>query len=569
MRMKAIFKKAAVLTLSALSLLALTLAVGCGKDGKKPSEKPDDNPSNPPDSVVTDATPSLQIDYKTLTVYKAYDNAMTAVFKLGDEEQAIDGNEVVWSSSREAVATVEKGVVTGTGVGEAEITARYVYDGTEYADAVSVTVKEIAMYLVNLKNDVLASAVTYAGENNGDCISSEMTVTRILNDGETAADISGLRFTSSDEAIARVADGKVIAGSKTGKATITVSDETATGEFEVEVYSAIKNKFDLDMLALAYARGTHTADWGENARYLLVNDIDYAGNVFIPIAAHTGRNHSYSMIGLQWKTLLAENNPYGVSYADFVKTGLNGAFTLDSMAATTFRGIFDGNGYSIKNAKLMLDASVGFREGEGKDPVFTTNFIGIMGNGSVLRNIALKNFDVQHGTEIGYVFNTAIDGGLDKLGENAGVVEVDMGSYYEFNCFGLFGGGEGKLENVYAELKGEMDKSMVASGFGQYIFGHWRGNTTMTNCVFADNFTDRDPSTDVNTTAMTIGSAASFEAENLVVVSSLALSGTVSGRYYKANDEQAFKNAVESGAFSLDGFDDDTWDKSAGVPILK
>ncbi len=570
MKIKAVFRKVALLTLSALSLFALTLAVACDA-GKEPSQGTNSEPSQGTNSEPSvDTTPSFKIDYKTLTVYKAYDNTVTAVFKLGQEEQTIGDNAVVWASSNEEVASVENGVITGVSIGEADITAKYTYNEKEYKDTISVSVKEIAMYLVSVEDSILASTITYAGESNSNSVSTDMTITRILNDGQSVVeDISGLQFVSSDEAVAKVEDGKVVAGAKTGKATITVSDAVATGEFEVEVYTAIKSKFDLDMLALAYARNTHTADWGENARYILANDIDYVGDIFIPIAAHMGRNHSYSIIGQQWKTLLAEDNKYGVSYVDFVKTGLNGAFTLDSMSATTFRGTLDGNGYSIKNANLMLDAAVGFRTGEGKDPVFTTSFIGIMGNGSVLRNIALKNFGVQKGADIGYAFNTEIEGGLDKKGDSAGVAEVAMGGYYEFNCFGILGGGEGRLENVYAELNGVMDKSMVAAGFGQYIFGDWRGNTTMVDCVFVDNFTDRDPGTDSFTSVMTIGSAASFTTDNLVIISSLALNGTVSGAYFKANDEQAFREAVGRGMVSLDGFDDDIWDKSTGIPILK
>jgi uncharacterized protein YjdB len=51
-----------------------------------------------------------------------------------------DGETVDWSSSDEAVATVEDGVVTAVGAGTATITAKITVDGQDYTDTCAVTV---------------------------------------------------------------------------------------------------------------------------------------------------------------------------------------------------------------------------------------------------------------------------------------------------------------------------------------------------------------------------------------------------------------------------------------------
>ena len=554
--------------------LTLSLAVACGEEGGSSTGGGSTGGSSG-GSVQTPVPVEFCIDGKTLTVYRSYAMEFNALLTQGDELLSIEESAVVWSVKDEEIATVSGGVVTGVSVGQTELTAKYTYGETEYTDTVTVTVEELSLYFGNTVERILATTNTYGGKTNAKTTESEIKLSKLVGtELVEITDFTGLTFTSDNEAVAKVVDGKVVSGEQAGTATIAVSDGAATGEFKVEVYTALASKFDLDMLAFAYARGTNAADWGVNARYILVDDIDYEGQIFIPIAAQYGRTVSHRMIGKQWKTILAEGNAYGIAYDDFVKTGLNAAFTTDASASTVFRATLDGNGNTLSNAKLMLDACVTTRvgmAGENDNVVFTTHFLGGLGNGGVIRNLAVENFDVQEAAEAGYAFNSVIEGGLKEVGENTGFVSCSLGPVYKFNCFGLIGGGAGTLENVYLQLVGSMDKTMQACGFQQYIFGNWTGIATITDCVFVDSFTDNDATTDnvASTRSIQVASSGSLTTENLVVISSLQSVGTVFGEWTRKNSAAEFVAAVENGSYSLEGFDQTVWNTETEIPTLK
>ena len=50
------------------------------------------------------------------------------------------GQDIVWTSSDDTVATVDGGVITGVAAGTATITATMTYDGASYTDTCHVTV---------------------------------------------------------------------------------------------------------------------------------------------------------------------------------------------------------------------------------------------------------------------------------------------------------------------------------------------------------------------------------------------------------------------------------------------
>ncbi|MBQ8319782.1 MAG: Ig-like domain-containing protein [Clostridia bacterium] len=538
-------------TIGILSVLAAaTVFAACGEN---PSSSTGESSGSSGSSTPAPAPITFTIDYKTDIVYKEYEAEFTAYLTQGAAE--LETSEIEWSVENTAVATVNGGVVTGVGLGETKLTAKTTYEGKEYLGEVTITVEELATYLASATEEVLATTVTYGGKTNENAVDSQIVVKKLVGKTETeVSDLSSITFTSSDEAIAKVVNGKIVAGEKAGTATITLTDGVATGEFKVEVYTALASKFDLDMLALAYARGVNAEAWGVNARYVLANDIDYDGEIFLPIAAHTGRSVTYRLIGKQWENVLAEGNDYGLSYEEFVKTGLNAAFTTSGTANTVFRGCLDGNGHTLKNAKLMLDAAVSTRSGftgEGSSIIFTTHFIGCMGNGGKLKNIAVQNFGLQTAAEAGYEFNKEIKDGLPKIGENEGREPAIMPDYYKANCLGLIGGGEGTLENVYLEMTGVMDKPVVPCGFECYTFGNWTGITNFKGCVFVDGFTDNDAGTDGTTKAMQVSSSGSLEVDTFALVSGLKVQGKIVGEYLFEKTVEEVKQGIADGKYAL------------------
>lgn len=448
--------------------------------------------------------PSMTVDYKTLTIYVGYTTTVNGVFRIGNEEQSIAKNEIDWSSGAETIATVQNGEITGVKNGEADITASYTYEGKKYEDTITVTVRELAVYFAELEAPVLATTKTYGGQTNDKNISTQLNISLLNKNGDTASVAwSELTATVADESVATIsASGVVTATDKAGTTVITVKDMVGVeiAKFEIQTYTAISSKYDLDMLALAYARNVSATDWAENSNYVLTQDIDYAGELFIPIAA-SAKYASYSTVGKQWIELLADESKYGLSYADFVGRGLNGIWgigkTLSALPAEyLFNATIDGNGYSVKNAKLMLDAMVVALRNFEIHFGIATNFIGNLGPNGEVKNISIENLTMQTWTEAGYspsvwptlpVVGTTVteNNGTYTYGETKTVATE---AKYPMNNVGLFGTVAGKLENVYAEWNVMLDYGYMNVNQQMCSFGQWMSGAQITDCIFVDNF---------------------------------------------------------------------------------
>ncbi|MBQ8229405.1 MAG: Ig-like domain-containing protein [Clostridia bacterium] len=503
--------------------------------------------------------PNFYIDYGTLTIYKDYTSDVVGVFRMGKEEQQISASDVVWSSSDSTVASVAGGTITGVKAGVASITAKYVHEGTAYEDTISVTVKEMVAYLVDTADDVIATGVTYGGKTNTAYATTQIEIEQIFGTQVSElTDFSGITFTSENEEIATVDVNGVITGVAPGKTTINVESISASGEVEIEVYTAINCKYDLDMLALAYALGVNETAWGTSAKYMLTQDIDYNGDIFIPIAANTGKGYSKRSVGKQWKTLLADETTYGISYADLVATGLNANYSNNYAGAAYFNATLDGNGHAVKNAKLMLDASLGSEGGTGMG--YCTNFIGYMGTNGVLRNISIENLGLQSRAEAGYTAGVGetlplvgADITADEYTTNAWTVPA---STY-MNCLGVFGLGAGTLENVYAEWNVDLGTMVSNRAIQNCAFGRWEGTAQMTDCLFVDNFSYEGGEKYYAYCAVSTGR---FVADNLIIVSGNgrqnSATAQMSGTYTEYSDVAALQTAYNSDNALFNGFDD-------------
>ena len=135
--------------------------------------------------------------------------------------------EVTWSSSDEAVAKVDKdGNVTTFKAGKATITVETV-DGGFKAEC-EVTVKAKAISVTDVTLDEAAKTLT---------VGEEFTLTATV--APDNADIKTVTWSSSDETVAKVEDGKVTA-LKAGEATITV--KTVDGGFTAECVVTVNAK---------------------------------------------------------------------------------------------------------------------------------------------------------------------------------------------------------------------------------------------------------------------------------------------------------------------------------------
>ena len=125
-------------------------------------------------------------------------------------------SEIVWKSSDESVATVENGVVTAKGAGNATITATINVNGIEYSAECAVTV----VLLDSISVTKLPTKTEYYVGGTLDTTGLEITAT--YTDGSTKI----------------VDNGFVISGfasSVAGKNTITVAYDGKTATFDVEI----------------------------------------------------------------------------------------------------------------------------------------------------------------------------------------------------------------------------------------------------------------------------------------------------------------------------------------------
>ncbi|MFS0873417.1 Ig-like domain-containing protein [Paenibacillus xylanilyticus] len=176
--------------------------------------------------VDVDRTSNLKIDeqklfFKLSNTDRSKQLKLTAIYP--DSSDADVTSTAVWTSSNEKVATVYKGQVTAIGQGTTTIKASY-SDKT-----VEITVDvDTARYLdVVDVEDKLAMSLTGTKEK-------ELTVNAEYVDGTTEIVTSKATWTSSDEDIVYVSEGKLTAY-KSGQATITVAYGGKTAKITVSV----------------------------------------------------------------------------------------------------------------------------------------------------------------------------------------------------------------------------------------------------------------------------------------------------------------------------------------------
>ena len=147
-------------------------------------------------------------------------------------------DKVIWASSNASVARVNSGTVTALKEGTATITASA--GGKSSTCTVKVSTKVVSVTSITLDKTSLSMKV---GETE--------TITATVNP-DNATD-KNVTWTSSDESVAKVADGKVTAV-KSGKATITAKCEDKTAECAVTV-TVPTGSVTLDKTSLSLAVG--------------------------------------------------------------------------------------------------------------------------------------------------------------------------------------------------------------------------------------------------------------------------------------------------------------------------
>lgn len=158
--------------------------------------------------------------------------SLTAIVKGGGTiDPAAEGAEISYSSSNEAVAVVNNGVVTPVGAGQADITATVTLRGVTKQASVQVAVSDATLDCVTLTMDKTELIMEQT---------AQLTVSGIDTHGK-ALNLAGdlMEFSTSDSAIAIVSSEGVVTAVAKGQVTIsvdvTIGGVTRTGTLPINV----------------------------------------------------------------------------------------------------------------------------------------------------------------------------------------------------------------------------------------------------------------------------------------------------------------------------------------------
>ena len=353
--------------------------------------------------------------YKGLTL-QAYAYVYEDGVRLGAAEN------VTFSGSDETKAIVtESGRVTGVEVcDDLTVSARGEYNGKTYSGEKRVSVVPPYYYVISDPVVKVAGTKTLSGKDNGEfTVKSGVTVSKInVTDDSDRAAVTDITVSTTDESFAELevgAGGEITVRSKAAAGT-TVARITAVGAgvtvvIRIETYTAISAVEDMDVLGYASLLDTELL----SGRYALVNDIDYQGGVILPVASHkiASTTAAQRVTGEQWRYYLNKTaSGYApVAREDFGKAGqglTDAEFTAFAVkginpANTSFSGVFDGNGFGIKNAAIFF-GSVLLVEGDLAVPEYGSIFGRLTGT---LKNVSFENISTQDPADMmanGYKF---------------------------------------------------------------------------------------------------------------------------------------------------------------------
>jgi trimeric autotransporter adhesin len=150
---------------------------------------------------------------------------LSAVATMGDGSERDVTSAATWTSSNPAVATVEEGVVTGRGIGQATITGAYQGASADVGFRVdapnpAATISSIA---------VSGNTAPPVGE------SSQLAATARMNDG-SQQDITGrANWSVGNPAIATITAGGLMTGIGPGQTSVSASYNGVTGQTPVQI----------------------------------------------------------------------------------------------------------------------------------------------------------------------------------------------------------------------------------------------------------------------------------------------------------------------------------------------
>lgn len=439
----------------------------------------------------------LIIRFTTQKLYQGVSQQAHAL--LYDNGTLIAEPTVEWSvSDAETLELTANGMVTPKLTGITTITATCEYEGETYTAEKQITVVEPIYYAFSKSNVKLASPLTLSGAENAKHITNtkDIVLNRVNLVTREAVQIPVDDYTVaiSDAEVATstaTETGVKLEAKKVGNAMLTAT-LSENGEMiigKIQVAYTIASVADMDVLALA--------SWNDSSllkeSFLMVNDIDYKGDVMMPIAAFNDNVKARSL-GIQWKYRLKKtgDNYEFLRGEDFGKkdTGLsdeefatlNSVGGLNKNNAASFSGTFDGNGYSIKNGELFYGVVTINTDADMYYATYSQLFGKFTGT---LKNVSFENIGMQNPKDVTI---EGVECGIDVMYINSttilenGLKKTTNGGYYHRGASIIAYGDACVVENVYVEMRETEVCYTSPLKMGALIC--WaKGNVYVANCV--------------------------------------------------------------------------------------
>lgn len=416
--------------------------------------------------------------------------------------------EITWSVEDDDVLEItETGKVTPKAIAESTVVkASCTYEGKTYTAELQIAVVEPIYHAFSRQSLKLAGDKTVSGAENESCKTAELEIKKINAVDGTATTVasSGFEVKVKNEELATFAvaeSGAITVESKALGETIlqaTIKETSETMRMPLEIVTPISTIADMDAIALSVYNEAQRYLLAGN--YMLVNDIDYEGDVIMPISSSTGSTATTDyQAGIQWMYRLdVKDGVYSwVDREDFGKagTGLTKeefstfAILFKNVFHKAFSGVFDGNGYAIKNAAIFYGQWVSC--GANKAAYWYPSLSGVFGVLSgTLKNIGFENITMQNPADYlkGAKYEMELsEYGLDRVYTNNGDIEDGAlgrqknSTNYTVGSYSLVCLASGaKLENVYFNFtEGLGGASAGSTG----VMVSWATSITVKNCV--------------------------------------------------------------------------------------
>lgn len=303
------------------------------------------------------------------------------------------------------------------------------------------------------KSLTLVHGNTVGGDANTLLTSEQLEYTAYYSGIEQNKSVANVTFNSSDENVFTVTSSGLVNATGRGTATLIATYMSTTVNIPVTVGTPISSVNDMNVLAIAYAKGNHETLWSSSQYYVLTNDIDYTEQgrllAIAPVAAHPDAR-----------------------YNEWYDNGISGYLVnspRNNENCALFYGTIDGVGHKIMNAKLSPIAyawgdtwnsgveNAGFLQG--------TNFIGHLAG--TVKNLAFTNLTYEYPNQavqfaglFGYLRSGAnVENILVDINVSVAAFNVESGvlaSYWNYD------GGAGnnvRVKNVI--IKAELDSSIT------------------------------------------------------------------------------------------------------------